>query len=279
LQLTLSGSATDTTAPTVTAVAPADKATGQNVATNVSATFSEAMTPASISSSTLTLSEGATTTRVAGAVTLNAAGTTATLNPTANLKAGTSYTARVTGAKDLAGNTVAAKSWTFTTAAATTTVTLTATADTYVNGSSPGSQYGTSTTVWVDNSPVNTGYLKFNLGPYAGRTITAASLKVRTTTSTSSGSGGTVTVRPVTDDTWSESTTYTTRKALGSTTLGSLVTPTATNAPYAITLTPSALQGDVGSTLSLGLATTSSDGLGLTSRQTSTPPTLQLTLR
>ena len=76
--------------------------------------------------------------------------------------------------------------------------------------------------MWVDNSPVNTGYLKFNLGPYAGRTITAATLKVRTTTSTASGSGGTFTVRPVTDDTWSESTTYTTRKALGSTTLGSL---------------------------------------------------------
>jgi len=279
LQLTLSGSTTDTTAPTVKAVSPADKATGQSVATNVSATFSEAMAPASITGSTMTLTEGATTTRVAGAVTLDATGTTATLNPTANLKAGTSYTARVTGAKDLAGNTVTAKAWTFTTAASPTTVTLTATADTYVNGSSPGSQYGTSTTVWVDNSPVNTGYLKFNLTPYAGRTITAATLKLRTTTSSASGSGGTFTVRPVADDTWSESTTYTTRKALGSTVLGSLAKPASTNTAYSITLTPSALQGDVGSSLSLGLTTTTSDGLGLTSRQTGTPPTLQLTLR
>ena len=160
-----------------------------------------------------------------------------------------------------------------------TTATLTTTADTYVNGSSPGSQFGTSATVWVDNSPVNTGYLKFNLAPYAGRTITAATLKVRTTTNADSGSGGTFTVHPVADDTWSESTTYTTRKTLGSTTLGSLVKPTATNTAYSMTLSPSALQGDVGSTLSLGLTTTTSDGLGLTSRQTTTPPTLQLTLR
>ena len=271
----------DTTAPTVTAVSPADKATGQAVTANATATFSEAMDPASINTSTFTLSEGTGTARLAGTVTLNIAGTTATLNPTANLKAGTSYTARVSGAKDLAGNTVAARTWTFTTAAAapTSTVTLTATADTYVNGSSPGTQYGTSTTVWVDNSPVNVGYLKFNLAAYAGRTITAATLKVRTTTNSTSGSGGTFTVRPVSDDTWSESTTYTTRKALGSATLGSLVKPTTTNAPYSITLTPSALQGDVGSTLSLGLTTTTSDGLGLTSRQTGTPPTLQLTLR
>ena len=270
----------DTTAPTVTTVSPSDKATGQGVTANVTATFSEAMDPASVNTSTFTLSEGTGTAPLAGAVTLDVAGTTATLNPTANLKAGTSYTARINGAKDLAGNTVAAKSWTFTTAAAsTTTVTLPATADTYVNGSSPGTTYGTATTVWVDNSPVNTGYLKFNLAPYAGRTITAATLKVRTTTSTASGSGGTFTVRPVTDDTWSESTTYTTRKALGSTTLGSLAKPTATNAPYSVALSPNGLQGDVGSTLSLGLTTTSTDGLGLTSRQTTTPPTLQLTLR
>jgi hypothetical protein len=60
--------------------------------------------------------------------------------------------------------------------------------------------------------------------------------------------------------------------------LGSLVKPSATNTGYSITLTPSALQGDVGSTLSLALTTTSGDGLGLTSRQTTTPPTLQLTL-
>ena len=209
---------------------------------------------------------------------MNAAGTTATLNPTADLKAGTSYTARVTGAKDLAGNTVTARSWTFTTAAASsTTVTLTTTADTYVNSASPSTSYGTATTAWVDNSPVDIGYLKFNLAPYAGRTITGALLELRTSTNADSGSGGTFTVRPVSDDSWSESTTYTTRKTLGNTTLGSLVKPT-TNTAYSVPLTASALQGDIGSTLSLGLTTTSADGMNITTRQSTTAPTLKLTL-
>ena len=76
--------------------------------------------------------------------------------------------------------------------------------------------FGTGTTAWVDNSPVNIGYLKFDLTPYAGKTITAATLKVRTTSSTSAGSGGTTTVRQVSDDSWTEGAlTYNTRKALG----------------------------------------------------------------
>jgi hypothetical protein len=268
----------DTTAPTVTSVSPAAGATGQAVGANVSATFSEAMDPASVNTSTFTLSEGTGTTPLAGAVSLNVSGTTATLNPTADLKAGTSYTARVAGAKDLAGNAVAPRTWTFTTAAAApSTVTLTATADTYVNSASPSTSYGTATTAWVDNSPVEIGYLKFNLAPYAGRTITGASLQLRTSTNADSGSGGTFTVRPVSDDSWSESTTYTTRKTLGTATLGSLVKPT-TNTAYSIPLTASALQGDIGSTLSLGLTTTSADGMNITTRQSTTAPTLKLTL-
>jgi hypothetical protein len=80
---------------------------------------------------------------------------------------------------------------------------------------------------------------------------------------------------------WTEgSMTYNNRKALGSTTIGSLVAPSSINSSYTITLTPSALQSDVGSTLSLGLTTTSSDGLGLATREASTgAATLQLTFK
>ena len=161
------------------------------------------------------------------------------------------------------------------------TATLTTTADTYVDSANPDTAWGTSTTAWVDNGPVDIGYLKFNLTPYAGKTITGATLAVRTTTNTSSGSGGTTTVRQVSDDSWTEgSMTYTTRKALGSTTIGSLVAPSSISSSYTITLTPSALQSDVGSTLSLGLTTTSSDGLGLATREASTgAATLQLTFK
>ena len=138
----------DTTAPTVTTVSPSDKATGQGVTANVTATFSEAMDPASVNTSTFTLSEGTGTAPLAGAVTLDVAGTTATLNPTANLKAGTSYTARIneprtspaTPSPRRAGPSPPRPP-------RSTTVTLPATADTYVNGPSPGTTYGTATTV------------------------------------------------------------------------------------------------------------------------------------
>ena len=61
------------------------------------------------------------------------------------------------------------------------TATLTTAADTYVDSGHPTTAWGTSTTAWVDNSPINIGYLKFNLTPYAGKTITGATLTVRTT--------------------------------------------------------------------------------------------------
>ena len=58
------------------------------------------------------------------------------------------------------------------------------------DSANPTKVFGTGTAAWVDNSPVNIGYLKFDLSPYAGKTITAATLKVRTTSSASAGSGG-----------------------------------------------------------------------------------------
>ena len=115
------GGSTDTTAPTVTATAPAAGATGVDVAANVTGTFSEGMDPATVTSGTFTLASG--TTPVAATVTYGSSGKVATLNPDADLAAGTTYTATITaganGVKDVAGNALAAdKTWTFTTAAA-----------------------------------------------------------------------------------------------------------------------------------------------------------------
>src|SRR4029077_18227817 len=95
----------------------------------IAATFSEAMDPLSISTTTFTLNQGPTP--VAGTVTYAAIGTTATFNPASGLAPVTTFTATITtGAKDLAGNPLATGfSWSFTTGAAldTTppTVTLT----------------------------------------------------------------------------------------------------------------------------------------------------------
>jgi hypothetical protein len=110
-------------APTVLETAPLSVAT--NVALNaaVSVTFSEAMDPLTITSTSFTLLQG--TTAVAGTVTY--AGVVAVFTPTNALEAGLTYTAKVTvDAKNLAGTALAeAKEWSFTTNVAPL-VTLTA---------------------------------------------------------------------------------------------------------------------------------------------------------
>ena len=93
--ITLTGTGTavaDTTPPTITARTPAANATGIGVASNISATFSEAVT----GGSTTTFTVRAGTAPVVGAV-VTQAGNTITLNPNANLAAGTVYTVTLTG--------------------------------------------------------------------------------------------------------------------------------------------------------------------------------------
>lgn len=82
----------------------------------ITATFSEKMATATISTSTFIVT-GPGTTAVSGAVALNEAGTTATFTPSATLASGTIYTATITtGAQDMSANALAAaKTWSFTT--------------------------------------------------------------------------------------------------------------------------------------------------------------------
>ncbi len=110
----------DNIPPTVTSVSPADGVTGVTATSQVSATFSEAMDPASLSTTTFTLVKQGTTAPVPAAVSYNAATRVATLAPSASLESGVAYTATVksgaTGAKDLTGNPLAAdRIWAFTT--------------------------------------------------------------------------------------------------------------------------------------------------------------------
>ena len=113
-----------TTAPpaTVISTVPANGATAVAVNTEISATFSEAMNPATINAATFTLT-GPGATPVAGAITYS--GTSATFTPTAALATGTLYMATITtGAKDPTGAALAANFvWTFTTAASPTVIT------------------------------------------------------------------------------------------------------------------------------------------------------------
>jgi glucose/arabinose dehydrogenase len=109
-------------APTVTNRTPAPGASGVAVTVSPSATFSEAMDPATLTTSTFTLVKQGTSTPVSATVAY--VNLVATLDPASSLDPSSSYTATVkggsSGAKDSTGVALASDvSWTFATAAGT----------------------------------------------------------------------------------------------------------------------------------------------------------------
>jgi hypothetical protein len=130
-----SGTATDTTAPTVTSTTHGNGQTNVTINTSVGATFSEAMAPLTITNMTFTLKETLTDTAVAGDVSYS--GVSALFAPLSSLAPNTEYTVTVTGApngvRDLAGNLMLADfvvSWTTGAAPDTTAPTVTGTINT-----------------------------------------------------------------------------------------------------------------------------------------------------
>src|SRR5437764_801199 len=105
------------TAPTVSSETPASSATGICQSATVTATFSEAMNPTTINSTTFTVT-GPGSTPVAGVVSY--AASTATFTPNSPLALNTLYTATITtGAQDVFGDALASNFvWTFTTSSA-----------------------------------------------------------------------------------------------------------------------------------------------------------------
>jgi len=100
----------DNTAPVMSARAPADGATEVAVNRLITATFNEAMDPASITATSFTVTQGGAA--VVGTVTY--AGNVATMTPQTNLAVNTLYTVTMTtAAMDLAGNRSLFNSWTF----------------------------------------------------------------------------------------------------------------------------------------------------------------------
>ena len=114
------GAVSDTTAPTVSSVNPADASTAVCLTQSINATFSEPMDPASINTATFGITDAGVA--VAGSVSYDAASRVASFVPTnasgfapsrtlvATIKSGSA------GVKDLAGNPLAAdRTWGFTT--------------------------------------------------------------------------------------------------------------------------------------------------------------------
>lgn len=114
------GSGDAVIAPTVTAVAPLNLATGVPINTKlITAAFSKAMAPASLTTASFTLAQGGTAV-AGGTVTYVTTGNVATLTlPAADLLPSTLYTATITtAATDTAGTHLASNYvWTFTTGA------------------------------------------------------------------------------------------------------------------------------------------------------------------
>jgi hypothetical protein len=112
----------DTTAPTIQGRSPAPGASGVDANSNVTVTFSEPMNPATITTATFRLRASGAASDVPATVTYS--GTTAVLDPTATLAAGTTYQVTVDGSvADTGGNTLGANdTWSFATAVVTSTI-------------------------------------------------------------------------------------------------------------------------------------------------------------
>jgi hypothetical protein len=152
----------DTTAPTVSNVAPQGGATGVAVGTNVEATFSEAMDASTAIGSNFTLTKQGTATPVNATVSYDATAKKALLNPSADLEAGATYTATIKGGtggvKDLAGNPLANdKTWSFTTAtAASNNLTAPSNLSATRSGNAKAQRIDLS---WSDNSTSETKFV------------------------------------------------------------------------------------------------------------------------
>ena len=164
----------DTIAPTVTGRTPASGATGQAVASKVTATFSEALAAGSVSGATFTLKNAAGTT-ISSSVAYDTATRIATLTPTASLAFGTTYTATLSGGtaaiRDVSNNPLASTSWSFTTVAAPDTTAPTATTSPAANATAV-SPTGNITATFSENTTGVSG-TTFTLKNAAGTSVAA----------------------------------------------------------------------------------------------------------
>ena len=102
------------TPPAVTSVTPASGSTGNPVSVAPTATFSQPVTPSTV---TFTVKDPANN-NVAGAVSFNSADTVATFTPGSALAASTTYTATVSGAQNSSGTPMTSPfTWSFSTGA------------------------------------------------------------------------------------------------------------------------------------------------------------------
>ncbi|MFI7606516.1 DNRLRE domain-containing protein [Micromonospora sp. NPDC049366] len=148
------------------------------------------------------------------------------------------------------------------TSASAATLTFTPTADTYVQSDTASTNYGTSTQIVVDDSPVRRLFLRFSVSGVSG-TVTSAKLRLRAISGNSgSATGGTV--RAMSNTTWSETgTTWNNQPSIDGATLGSIGAISA-NGWYEVDVT-SQVTGN--GTFGFGATSSDSDGAYYDSRE------------
>ena len=181
----------------------------------------------------------------------------------------TTYTYTVV-ALDAAGNrSASSNSATVTTGALATTLTFTPTADAYVESDLANSNFGSATTVLVDNNPVKETLLKFTVSGVGARTVTNAKLRVYCTDASKKGGD----FRRVADTAWNEQTvTWANAPAADQTAFGSLGSVSVgswyeVNVPF--------VTGD--GMYSIRIKSTSSNGASYSSKEGGFPPQLVVT--
>jgi len=137
--------------------------------------------------------------------------------------------------------------------------------DAYVAGDLPSNNFGTTTDLQSDTSPVRESYMKFNLQSLANLPISQATLRMFV----SSGSPEVQSIKQVADNTWTESAiTYSNRPPKGAT-VTTFTHGSTTNVWREVTVTP-AVVAAAGSFMSIAIDNAGSDGYTFNSDEAAT---------
>lgn len=211
--------------------------------------------------------------------TLEASATVTTATPAASAtEVPATFTASPTASAIPTASPTAAPS-TFTASPTAAPAAFIAIADSYIDSANPASTTGgTSTTLYVDGSPVRKTFLKFDLTQLAGKRIVTVKLKFKTASNSAAGSVNSSSVKLVSNTQWKEQyLSYNNPVAISTTVLGTVPANTVPNTWYEITLTPSALQQKLGGLLSVAIESAGADDLLLSSREATNKPQLVVT--
>lgn len=145
--------------------------------------------------------------------------------------------------------------------------TFTPTADAYIYQNNTAMNYGSATTLQIDNNPVSNFLLKFDVSGLSGKTITRAHLRLYATNASAIGGK----FYQASNNTWQEGTvTWDNAPAAGASPLGSLGRVSVGNW-YEVDLT-SLITGE--GTYSLRVSSTSGDGAYFSSKEGNNAPQL-----